>query len=83
MREYEEHPFQKLEALLKRIIHANSNKGNTVLNPFSGTFNTASIANNLVRKSISIESQDEYLKIGATTSFRYERTSRRKIVWGK
>ena len=64
MHEYEEHPSQKPEALLDRIIRASSNKGDTVLDPFSGTFTTAAVAKKLERKSISIESQDEYLKIG-------------------
>lgn len=64
MDEYEEHPSQKPEALLDRIIRASSNSGDTVLDPFSGTFTTAAIAKVLARKSISIESQDEYLKIG-------------------
>ncbi len=64
MHEYEEHPSQKPEALLNRIIRASSNKGDVVLDPFSGTFTTASVAKNLERKSISIESQDEYIKIG-------------------
>jgi len=64
MDEYEEHPSQKPEALLDRIIRASSNKGDTVLDPFSGTFTTAAVAKALGRKSISIESQDEYLKIG-------------------
>jgi len=64
MHEYEEHPSQKPEALLDRIIRASSNKGDTVLDPFSGTFTTAAIAKKLERKSISIESQDEYIKIG-------------------
>jgi site-specific DNA-methyltransferase (adenine-specific) len=64
MDEYEEHPSQKPEALLDRIIRASSNKGDTVLDPFSGTFTTAAVAKALSRKTISIESQDEYLKIG-------------------
>ena len=64
MHEYEEHPSQKPEALLDRIIRASSNKGDVVLDPFSGTFTTAAVAKILERKSISIESQDEYLKIG-------------------
>jgi len=64
MDEYEEHPSQKPEALLERIIRASSTNGATVLDPFSGTFTTAAIAKKLGRKSISIESQDEYLKIG-------------------
>lgn len=64
MHEYEEHPSQKPEALLDRIIRASSNKGYTILDPFAGTFTTAAVAKNLGRKSISIEFQDEYLKIG-------------------
>jgi len=64
MDEYEEHPSQKPEILLDRIIRASSNQGDTVLDPFSGTFTTAAVAKKLGRKSISIESQDEYIKIG-------------------
>jgi adenine-specific DNA-methyltransferase len=64
MDEYEEHPSQKPEALLDRIIRSSSNIHDTVLDPFSGTFTTASVAKALGRKTISIESQDEYLKIG-------------------
>lgn len=64
MDEYEAHPSQKPEALLERIIRVSSNAGDTVLDPFSGTFTTAAVAKALKRKSISIESQDEYLKIG-------------------
>lgn len=64
MDEYEEHPSQKPEALLDRIIRASSNAGDVVLDPFAGTFTTAAVAKTLNRKSISIEAQDEYLKIG-------------------
>jgi site-specific DNA-methyltransferase (adenine-specific) len=64
MDEYEEHPSQKPEALLERIILASSNEGDTVLDPFSGTFTTAAVAQRLGRNSISIESQAEYIKIG-------------------
>ncbi len=64
MDEYENHPSQKPEALLNRIILASSNEGDIVLDPFSGTFTTSSIAKSLGRRSIGIELQDEYLKIG-------------------
>lgn len=64
MDEYENHPSQKPQALLNRIIQASSNEGDTVLDPFSGTFTTAAVAKILGRKTVSIESQDEYLKIG-------------------
>ena len=64
MDEYEEHPSQKPEALLERIIRASSNENDLVLDLFSGTFTTAAVAKALSRKSISIESQSQYLKIG-------------------
>lgn len=64
MDEYEEHPSQKPEVLLERITKASSNAGDTVFDPFSGTFTTAAVAKSLGRNSISIESQESYLKIG-------------------
>jgi len=64
MSEYEKHPTQKPEKLLERIIKASSNEGDTVLNPFAGTFTTCAVAKRLRRKSIGIEIEEEYIKIG-------------------
>lgn len=64
MPEYEEHPTQKPEALLERIIKASTNIGDTVLDPFSGTFSTCAVSQKLGRKSIGIELNEEYVKIG-------------------
>jgi adenine-specific DNA-methyltransferase len=64
MEEYENHPSQKPESLLERIILASTDKGNIVLDPFAGTFTSAAVAKRLGRNSISIESQEEYLKVG-------------------
>jgi len=64
MDEYEEHPSQKPEALLERIIRASSNVGDVVLDPFAGTFTTNAVAQKLDRKSIGIERSDEYIEIG-------------------
>lgn len=64
MDEYENHPTQKPVALLERIIKASSNVGDLVLDPFSGTFTTSFVAKEFGRKSIGIEMQDEYVKIG-------------------
>ena len=64
MPEYENHPTQKPEALLERIIRASSNEGDIVLDPFAGTFTTCAVAKRLNRRSISIEIQEEYVKIG-------------------
>ena len=64
MDEYENHPTQKPVALLERIIRASSNVGDTILDPFSGTFTTSFVAQQLNRKSIGIELQEDYVKIG-------------------
>ena len=64
MDEYENHPSQKPESLLERIILASSNEGDTVLDPFSGTFTTSSVARKLGRKSIGIEAHSDYVDIG-------------------
>ncbi len=64
MDEYEEHPTQKPVALLERIIKASSNSGDLVLDPFSGSFTTSYTAKRLGRKSIGIELQEPYVKIG-------------------
>ncbi len=64
MPEYENHPTQKPIALLERIIKASSNENDIVLDPFSGTFTTSYVAKNLNRKSIGIEKQEEYVRIG-------------------
>jgi len=64
MNEYEEHPTQKPVALLERIIKASSNPGDVILDPFSGTFTTSYVAKLLNRKSIGIEINEDYVKIG-------------------
>jgi len=64
MPEYEEHPTQKPIALLERIIKTSSNIGDTVLDPFSGTFTTSFVAKEFGRNSIGIDVSQEYVKIG-------------------
>lgn len=64
MEEYENHPSQKPEALLARIIKASSNEGEVVMDPFGGSFSTAAVATKLGRKSISMDINYDYFKIG-------------------
>jgi site-specific DNA-methyltransferase (adenine-specific) len=64
MQEYENHPTQKPEILLERIIKASSNENDLVLDPFAGTFTTCAVANRLKRRTIGIELNNEYFKIG-------------------
>ena len=64
MDEYENHPTQKPEALLERIILASSNEGDIVLDPFAGSFTTCAVASRLGRKTIGIELNRDYFEIG-------------------
>jgi len=64
MDEYEEHPTQKPEALLERIILASSCEGDLVVDPFAGTFTTCAVAHRLGRRTVGIDASEEYVKIG-------------------
>jgi site-specific DNA-methyltransferase (adenine-specific) len=64
MEEYEEHPTQKPVALLERVLKASSNPGDLVLDPFSGTFTTSYVAQKLGRRSVGIDREEPYVKIG-------------------
>lgn len=64
MDEYENHPTQKPESLLERIIKASSNEGDVVLDPFSGSFTTSAVAVKLGRIAIGIDINEEYFEMG-------------------
>ena len=64
MSEYENHPTQKPELLLERIIKASSNPGDIVLDPFSGSFTTSAVAVRLGRVAIGIDLNEEYFEMG-------------------
>lgn len=64
MAEYENHPTQKPESLLRRIILASSNENEIILDPFAGSFTSCKVALDLGRKTIGIENNEEFFKIG-------------------
>lgn len=64
MDEYENHPTQKPESLLERIIKASSNAGDVVLDPFSGSFTTSAVAVKLGRFAVGIDMNEEYFEMG-------------------
>jgi site-specific DNA-methyltransferase (adenine-specific) len=64
MPENTEHPTQKPEALIERIILASSNKGDKVLDLFSGSGTTSVVAKRLGRKFIGIEMNPDYVRLG-------------------
>ena len=58
-----EHPTQKPEELLRRIILACTKPGETVLDPFVGSGTTSAVALAMGRNSIGIDREEKYLKI--------------------
>jgi len=58
-----EHPTQKPQELLRRIILACTKEGETVLDPFLGSGTTSVVAKMLGRNSIGIEKEKKYEKI--------------------
>jgi adenine-specific DNA-methyltransferase len=64
MSEYEDHPAQKPEALLERVVLASSNPGDVILDLFSGSFTTSAVAQRLSRRSIGIEREEAYVAVG-------------------
>ncbi|MCE5248883.1 site-specific DNA-methyltransferase [bacterium] len=62
MHEKTPHPTQKPEELLRKIILASSNIGDTVLDPFLGSGTTAVASEQLKRKWIGCDFSREYLE---------------------
>lgn len=61
MHEKTPHPTQKPEELLRKIILASSNIGNTILDPFCGSGTTPVCAEQLSRKWLCCDLSPEYL----------------------
>ncbi len=64
MAENTEHPTQKPEKLIERLILASSNPGDNVLDLFSGSGTTSVVAHRLDRKFIGIELNGDYVRLG-------------------
>lgn len=60
MPENTDHPAQKSEKLLARLVLASSNPGDFILDPFAGSGTTAVVAQKLGRRCLGIELEEEY-----------------------
>jgi site-specific DNA-methyltransferase (adenine-specific) len=60
MRENTDHPTQKPEKLLAKIILASSKEGNLVFDPFTGSGTTTAVAKKLGRRYLGIEIDETY-----------------------
>lgn len=57
------HPTQKPVDLLKRIVLASTNKGDLIIDPFTGSSTTGLAAHLFGRKFIGIDTEKEYLDL--------------------
>jgi len=62
-KKYGKHPTQKPLDLLKRIVLASTNKGDIVLDPFTGSSTTGIAATMHDRKFIGIDLEKDYLEL--------------------
>ena len=65
MPENTDHPTQKPEKLLAKIILASTNPGDLILDPFAGSGTTAVVAKKLDRRFLAIESDEKYCLLAA------------------
>ncbi len=79
MPENTEHPTQKPEKLLAKIILASTNPGDLILDPFAGSGTTAVVAKKLDREFVVIESDENYCLLAAK---RLERAETDKSIQG-
>jgi site-specific DNA-methyltransferase (adenine-specific) len=63
MRENTEHPTQKPEKLIARLVLASSKENDLILDPFGGSGTTAVVSKKLNRKFLLIEREKKYLAI--------------------
>ena len=65
MPENTDHPTQKPEKLLAKIILASTNAGDLILDPFAGSGTTAVAAKKLGRNFVAIEADEDYCLLAA------------------
>lgn len=73
-KKYGNHPTQKPEKLMMRLLLASTKENDVVLDPFCGSGTTGVAAIKLKRNFIGIEQNDEYLEIAKKrlTEYQYE-----------
>jgi site-specific DNA-methyltransferase (adenine-specific) len=76
MPENTEHPTQKSEKLIAKLILASSNPGDVVFDPFLGSGTTAVVAQKLDRAYLGIEQNQEYCLLAAKRLVLAERDRR-------
>jgi site-specific DNA-methyltransferase (adenine-specific) len=79
MSENTDHPAQKPEKLIAKLILASSNEGDTIFDPFLGSGTTAAAAVKLRRRFIGVEREPDY---AAVALYRTEKAKTDKRIQG-
>lgn len=79
MPENTDHPTQKPEKLVAKIILASSNKGDVIFDPFLGSGTTSVVAKKLDRKYVGIEIDKQYCLI---TEKRLDMVNDNRVIQG-
>ena len=79
MPENTDHPTQKSEKLLAKLILASSNPGDLVLDPFLGSGTTSVVASKLGRHYLGIEAVEEYALLA---EWRLQRAEQERGIQG-
>ena len=74
------HPTQKPEDLLKRIVLASTNKGDLVVDPFTGSSTTGIAAYLLGRNFIGIDTDKNYLDLSIKRFDELDRNLKNKLI---
>ena len=78
-KKFGKHPTQKPEDLLKRIILASTNKGDLIIDPFTGSSTTGIAAYLYGRKFIGIDTEKEYLDLSIKRFEELDKNLKRKF----
>lgn len=79
-KKFGKHPTQKPEDLLKRIVLASTNKGDLVIDPFTGSSTTGMAAYLHGRKFIGIDTEPKFLELSIKRFEELERNLSNKLI---
>jgi len=79
-KKFGKHPTQKPEDLLKRIILASTNKGDLIVDPFTGSSTTGIAAHLLGRRFIGVDTEKKYLDLSIKRFEELEKNMKNKLI---
>ena len=78
-KKFGKHPTQKPEDLLKRIVLASTNKGDLVLDPFTGSSTTGMASYLFGRNFIGIDTESKFLDLSIKRFEELDKNLKNKI----